>query len=79
MLKRGGVAGTIPVLAQRAASEGPRWTRAVGIIPATHYKGIVAAALLDGLVEHPARCSPVFQDMRASEGLACLHSFSEAC
>jgi len=23
------------VLAQRAASEGPRWTRAVGIIPAT--------------------------------------------
>jgi hypothetical protein len=30
-----GVAGTIPVLAQRAASEGPRWTRAVGIIPPT--------------------------------------------
>ena len=27
----------IPVLAQRAASEGPRWTRAVGIIPATPY------------------------------------------
>ena len=25
-----GVAGTIPLLAQRAASEGPRWTRAVG-------------------------------------------------
>ncbi len=39
MLKRGdGVAGTIPVLAQRAASEGPRWTRAVGIIPPTPYK-----------------------------------------
>ncbi len=35
MLKKGGVAGTIPVLAQRAASEGPRWTRAVGIIPPT--------------------------------------------
>jgi hypothetical protein len=33
--KEAGVAGTIPVLAQRAASEGPRWTRAVGIIPAT--------------------------------------------
>jgi hypothetical protein len=31
----GGVAGTIPVLAQRAALEGPRWTRAVWIIPAT--------------------------------------------
>jgi hypothetical protein len=30
-----GVAGTIHLLAQRAASEGPRWTRAVGIIP-TH-------------------------------------------
>jgi hypothetical protein len=39
MLKReDGVAGTIPVLAQRAASEGPRWTRAVGIIPPTPYK-----------------------------------------
>ena len=39
MLKRGdGVAGTIPVLAQRAASEGPRWTRAVGIIPPTPCK-----------------------------------------
>ena len=38
MLKSGdGVAGTIPVLAQRAASEGPRWTRAVGIIPPTPY------------------------------------------
>src|SRR3954468_16519716 len=36
--KRDGVAGTIPVLAQRAASEGPRWTRAVGIIPPTPYK-----------------------------------------
>jgi hypothetical protein len=35
MLKRGGVAGPIPVLAQRADSEDPRWTRAVGIIPAT--------------------------------------------
>jgi hypothetical protein len=31
----GGVVGTIPVLAQRASSEGPRWTRAAGIIPAT--------------------------------------------
>ena len=29
----GEVAETIPVLAQRAASEGPRWTRAVGIHP----------------------------------------------
>jgi len=26
------------VLAQRAACESPRWTRAVGIIPATPYK-----------------------------------------
>jgi len=35
MLKsvRGG--GTIPVLAQRAVADSPRWTRAVGIIPAT--------------------------------------------
>ena len=39
MLKKGGgMAGTIPVLAQRAVSEDPRWTRAVGIIPATPIK-----------------------------------------
>ena len=38
MLKREErVAGTIPLLAQRAASEGLRWTRAVGIIPPTPY------------------------------------------
>ena len=37
----GGVAGTIPVLAQRAASEGPRWTRAVGIIPPTPYYEVI--------------------------------------
>jgi len=36
--KGDGVAGTIPLLAQRAASEGPRWTRAVGIIPPTPLK-----------------------------------------
>jgi hypothetical protein len=35
---RDGVAGTIPLLAQRAASESPRWTCAVGIIPSTPYK-----------------------------------------
>jgi len=45
MLKNGGVAGTIPLLAQRAASEGPRWTRAVGIIPPTPYKVIVRCGL----------------------------------
>jgi hypothetical protein len=63
----GGVAGTIPLLAQRAASEGPRWTRAVGIIPPTPYEVIVRCGLawdkarLDargvgekpGLFEHP--------------------------
>jgi len=45
MLKKGRGSWTIPVLAQRAASEGPRWTRAVGIIPATPYKGIVRCGL----------------------------------
>jgi hypothetical protein len=40
-----GVAGTIPVLAQRAASEGPRWTRAVGIIPPTPIKMLVRCGL----------------------------------
>jgi len=55
MLKKGdGVAGTIPVLAQRAASEGPRWTRAVGIIPPTPYKAAARCGLADGLFEHPA-------------------------
>ena len=38
MLKKGiGVAGTIPLLAQRAVADSPRWTRAVGIIPPTPY------------------------------------------
>jgi hypothetical protein len=41
----GGVAGTIPLLAQRAASEGPRWTRAVGIITPTPYEVIVRCDL----------------------------------
>jgi hypothetical protein len=41
----GGVAGTIPLLAQRAASEGPRWTRAVGIISPTPYEVIVRCDL----------------------------------
>ncbi len=35
--KGGRVAGTIPVLAQRAVADSPRWTRAVGIIPTTLY------------------------------------------
>ena len=72
MLKKvAGVAETIPVRAQRAASEGPRWTRAVGSISATPFsKGSLAAALPGtrrvsarqgwagekaGLFEHPAK------------------------
>jgi hypothetical protein len=51
------VAGTIPVLAQRAASEGPRWTRAVGIIPATPYEVIVRCGRADGHFEHPVWCT----------------------
>jgi len=42
------------VLAQRAASEDPRWTRAVGIIPATPYYVIARCGLADGLFEHSA-------------------------
>jgi len=34
------------------------------------------AALLDGLFEHPAWYSPLFQDVRTSEAQACLKSFS---
>jgi len=33
------------VLAQRAVADSPRWTRAVGIIPATPYSVVVYAAL----------------------------------
>jgi hypothetical protein len=45
MLKNGRGSWDDPVLAQRAASEGPRWTRAVGIIPATPLKVIVRCGL----------------------------------
>ena len=51
---RNGVAGTIPLLAQRAVEDSPRWMRAVGIIPPTPCKATGAAALLNGLFEHPA-------------------------
>ena len=39
------MAVTIPVLAQRAVADSPRWTRAVGIIPATPYNVIVRCGL----------------------------------
>jgi hypothetical protein len=39
----------------------------------------LAAALLGGLFEHPARHSPVVPDVRTSEVLAFPHRFSEAC
>jgi len=42
------MAETIPLLAQRAASEGPRWTRAVGIIPATPYEVTARCGLAYG-------------------------------
>ena len=38
----------------------------------------LAAALLDGLFEHPAWCSPVVLDVQTSEVLACQHDFSVA-
>ena len=34
----------------------------------------LAAALLDGLFEHPARGSPIVLTVRTSEALACLHN-----
>jgi hypothetical protein len=39
----------------------------------------LAAALLDGLLEHPAWYFPLALGVRTSEVLACLHSFSAAC
>ena len=38
----------------------------------------LAAALLDGLLEHPAWCSPIVPDVRTIEVLACQHDFSIA-
>lgn len=38
-----------------------------------------AAALPDGLFEHPALGFPVVLDLQASEALACLQSFSTVC
>ena len=38
----------------------------------------LAAALLDGLFEHPARCYPVVLDVQAIEFPACYNSFSAA-
>ena len=38
----------------------------------------LAAALLDSLFEHPARCTPVIPDVQISEIPACRQSFSAA-
>ncbi len=40
-----GVVGTIPLLAQRAVLEDPRWTRAVGIIPPPLGERLIAKGL----------------------------------
>jgi len=39
----------------------------------------LAAALLDGLFEHPAQCAPLMPDVLASENPMCPQSFSAAC
>jgi hypothetical protein len=39
----------------------------------------LAAALLNGLFEHPARFSPVVSDVKISDLVACIHSSSTAC
>ena len=39
----------------------------------------LAAALLDGLFEHPARCTPVIPDVPTREIPAYPQSFSAAC
>ena len=70
MLKKGdGVAGTIPLLAQRAVEDSPRWTRAVGIIPPTPYKVIACCGLADELFEHPAEASLLVPYVQALEAL----------
>ena len=39
----------------------------------------LAAALLDGLFEHPARCALVVPDVQTDETQACPQSSSAAC
>ena len=39
----------------------------------------LAAALLDGLFEHPAWCAPVVPDVQTNEILACPHSLFARC
>jgi hypothetical protein len=39
----------------------------------------LAAALLDGLFEHPAWYSPFVQDVQAIEALLCRKGFSASC
>ena len=39
----------------------------------------LAAALLDSIFEHPARCSPVALDLQAIEFSPCPNSFFAAC
>jgi hypothetical protein len=92
MLKKGpGWLGRSPVLAQRAASEVTRWTRAVGIIPATPY-GVKARCGLargtarlgapgwvgemSGLFEHPAYGLLLFKTCRLMKFLRVYGAFS---
>ena len=67
------------MLAQRAASEGPRWTRAAGIIPATPYEVIVSfAALLDSLFEQLCpRCTPLSEARGLAELWLSLRASNE--
>ncbi len=43
------------------------------------FRSSLAAALPDGLFEHPARSFPVVLDVRASEFLLCPDSFVATC
>ena len=77
------------MLAQRAVSEDPRWTRAVeGSIGPSRvnsdkqawksYRYVLAAALLDGLFEHPAWRTSFILDVRTHEILACDRAYAPA-
>ena len=74
-----GVAGIIPLLAQRAVADSPRWTRAVGIIPPTPIKWLLAAALLDRLFEHPEIIEASVVYGRSIRSFVDKPSFSAAC
>jgi hypothetical protein len=65
--------------AEKVRQRRSRFAQKLNVPKRTPFASSLVAALLDGLFEHPARCSPVALDVRAIEFLPCHNSFSAAC